>query len=104
MNGRGNWKRNTFLMAFGLAGTSASYTMLIPFLPLYLMELGTPQEDVMFWSGGVFSITFFIAAVMAPIWGRFADKYGKKRMAVRAAIGLMAAYFVGGYRDCLRLS
>ena len=96
MNGSRNWKRNTFLMAFGLAGTSASYTMLIPFLPLYLMELGTPQEDVMFWSGGVFSITFFIAAVMAPIWGRFADKYGKKRMAVRAAVGLMAAYFIGG--------
>ena len=96
MNGSPNWKRNTFLLAFAMIGTSASYTMLIPFLPLYLLDLGTPAEAVTMWSGAVFSITFLIAAVMAPVWGKFADEYGKKRMAVRAAIGLTVAYFLGG--------
>lgn len=96
MNGSQNWKRNTFLLAFAMIGTSASYTMLIPFLPLYLLDLGTPAEAVTIWSGAVFSITFLIAAVMAPVWGKFADEYGKKRMAVRAAIGLTVAYFLGG--------
>ena len=71
--------------------TSASYTMLIPFLPLYLLDLGTPAEAVTIWSGAVFSITFLIAAVMAPVWGKFADEYGKKRMAVRAAIDIKDA-------------
>ena len=46
MNGSPNWKRNTFLLAFAMIGTSASYTMLIPFLPLYLLDLGTPAEAV----------------------------------------------------------
>lgn len=96
MNGSPNWKRNTFLLAFAMIGTSASYTMLIPFLPLYLLDLGTPAEAVTIWSGAVFSITFLIAAVMEPVWGKFADEYGKKRMAVRAAIGLTVAYFLGG--------
>lgn len=91
-----NWQRNTWLMAFCVLCTSASYTMLIPFLPLYLIELGTPEADVPFWSSAVFSITFCIAAIMAPIWGRIADRYGRKKMAVRACIGLTLSYAVGG--------
>ena len=91
-----NWQRNTWLMAFCVLCTSASYTMLIPFLPLYLLDLGTPEADVPFWSSAVFSITFCIAAIMAPIWGRIADRYGRKKMAVRACIGLTLSYAVGG--------
>ena len=37
---------------------SVSYTMLIPFLPMYLMqELGVAQSDVNIWSGVIFSET-----------------------------------------------
>lgn len=89
-------EKKYFFVSICMIGTSASYTMLIPFLPLYLLDLGTPAEAVTIWSGAVFSITFLIAAVMAPVWGKFADEYGKKRMAVRAAIGLTVAYFLGG--------
>ena len=83
-------------MAFCVVCTSASYTMLIPFLPIYLLDLGTPEADVPFWSSAVFSVTFFIAAIMAPVWGRIADRYGRKKMAVRACIGLTLSYAIGG--------
>ena len=73
-----NWKRNVFVLAFSAGCTSAGYTMLIPFLPMYLLDLGVATENVAIWSGVVFSITFFVAAVMAPLWGKLADKKGKK--------------------------
>jgi len=91
-----NWQRNTYLMAFCVFCTSSSYTMLIPFLPIYLLELGTPEESVTMWASAVFSVTFFIATFMAPVWGRLADKYGRKKMAVRASACLTITYAVGG--------
>lgn len=90
-----NWKRNVFVLAFSAGCTSAGYTMLIPFLPMYLLDLGVATENVAIWSGVVFSITFFVAALMAPLWGKLADKKGKKLMALRAGGGLALAYFLG---------
>ena len=46
-------------------------------LPIYLLELGVPKADVALWSGLVFGITFLIAGIMAPIWGKIADNKGK---------------------------
>ncbi len=96
MQDNSGWKKSIFLLAFCIAGTSASYTMLVPFLPLYLLELGAPQDNVALYSGAVFSVTFLVAAIMAPIWGKMADKSGKRPMAIRACVGLTLAYFLGG--------
>ena len=91
-----HWK---VLLAIFTATTvlmSASYTMLIPFLPMYLIEeLGVASEDVNVWSGMIFSSTFLISAIMAPIWGAIADKGSHKMMALRASICLTVAYMVG---------
>lgn len=76
---------------------SASYTMLMPFLPMYLIrELGVDAVSVNIWSGIVFSSTFVVSAIMALIWGRLADKKGKKLMAIRSSILLSISYFLGG--------
>ena len=76
---------------------SSSYTMIIPFLPMYLTsELGVSNDDVNMWSGVVFSATFVVAAVMAPIWGKLADKKGKRLMAIRSALLISIGYFLGG--------
>ena len=89
------WQRNLWVLCIGVALSGASYTMVIPFLPLYLIELGVDQSDVAVWSGVVFSSTFLVAAVLAPYWGRKADHMGKKRMLIRAGIGLSLSYFLG---------
>ena len=71
--------------------------MLIPFLPMYLtMELGVSEADVNIWSGIVFSASFLVSAIMAPIWGRMADTKGKRIMAMRASFLLSISYFLGG--------
>lgn len=89
------WQRNLWVLCIAVAMASASYTMSIPFLPLYLLELGVSQSSVTVWSGAVFSSTFLVAAVLAPYWGRLADRTGKKRMLLRAGFCLAVTYFLG---------
>lgn len=92
-----NWKIILAILTANVVIMSASYTMLIPFLPMYLTrELGVASTDVNVWSSIVFSSTFVVSAVMAPIWGGMADKRGKRAMAIRAALFLAIAYFLGG--------
>lgn len=76
---------------------SASYTMIIPFLPMYLTnELGVDETMVSIWAGLAFSAAFLISAIMGPIWGRLADRKGKRLMAIRASLLLSISYFLGG--------
>ncbi|MCE5285035.1 MAG: MFS transporter [Pelosinus sp.] len=92
-----NWRRNLWTLLAAVMLSSSSYTMVIPFLPLYLLELGVSTESINMWSGIIFSISFFIGGVMAPYWGRLADKTGKKRMVLRAGFSLAAVYFLGAF-------
>lgn len=91
-----SWKARMWLCAFCVYFTSGSYTMLIPFLPIYLLELGATEENVELWSAVVFSVCFFIAGTMAPIWGKLADRSGQKMMAARSALLLCLTYTTGG--------
>lgn len=83
------WRRNLFVCVFGSFTTLLSLSMLLPFLPLYVQQLGvsTPSAVVQ-WSGVAFGATFFGTAITAPLWGRLADRYGRKPMLVRAAVGM----------------
>ena len=72
-----NWQRNLWTLCFSVIFSAASYTMIIPFLPVYLLELGVSEGDISLWSGVVFSASFLIAAIMAPIWGDLRIKMGK---------------------------
>ena len=92
-----NWRRNLWALCFGSMLSSSSYTMIIPFLPLFLLDIGVSQKDVSMWSGAVFSVTFLVAAVMAPYWGRRADKSGKRKMVLRAGLSLAIVYFLGAF-------
>ncbi|MDF2569511.1 MAG: major facilitator superfamily 1 [Sporomusa sp.] len=92
-----NWRRNLWTLAFAVMLSGSSYTMVIPFLPLYLLDIGASPDTVNMWSGLVFSITFFVAAVMAPYWGRCADKNGRRRMVMRAGFSLAVVYFLGAF-------
>lgn len=89
------WRRNLWALSFAVMLSGASYTMVIPFLPLYLLELGVNHDDVTMWSGLVLSVTFLVGGVMAPYWGRCADKTGKRRMIMRAGFSLAIVYFLG---------
>ena len=88
--------RNVWIITISMTILAVCYTMILPFLPIYLLELGVSKDDVALWSGLVFGITFLIAGIMAPIWGKIADNKGKKRMALRAGFAIAVSYFLIG--------
>jgi MFS family permease len=83
------WQRNLAVCVFGSFTTLVSLSMLLPFLPLYVEQLGVSSPAaVVQWSGVAFGATFLGTALTAPLWGRLANRYGRKPMLVRAAIGM----------------
>lgn len=65
--------------------TGASFSMVMPFISVFVEELGTPKNQIEFYAGLAVSTTALASAIMSPIWGNLADRYGRKPMMVRAS-------------------
>ncbi|MBP3041348.1 MFS transporter [Bacillaceae bacterium Marseille-Q3522] len=91
-----SWKRNLFILWIGVFFTAASFFMVIPFLPIFLLELNV-HEHTEIWSGLLFSAAFFAGALSSPFWGRLADKYGRKPMIIRAGFSLFIIYTLAAF-------
>lgn len=71
---------------------------IVPFLPLFVRELGvTSIEETSKWSGLVFAGPFFVSLFLSSVWGNLGDKYGRKMMTIRATFGLAIAQILIGY-------
>ena len=61
------------------------FTLVMPFLPLYIAELGTTDVgEITLWTGLILGATPTVTAISAPLWGRVGDKYGNKLLVVRS--------------------
>ena len=86
------WQRNLWVCVFGSFTTIIAMTLLLPFLPLYVQQLGvTDHAAIVQWSGAAYGATFLTAAFFAPLWGRLGDQYGRKLMLIRASLGMAIA-------------
>ena len=86
------WRRNLLVCVFGSFTTIVAMTLLLPFLPLYVEQLGvTDHAAIVEWSGAAYGASFLTAALCAPLWGRLADLYGRKLMLIRASLGMAVA-------------
>jgi len=82
------WRRNLYILFAVQILSTAGFSLVFPFLPLYVKELGvSTYGSVEFWSGVVFSSQAVTMMFSAPIWGAIADRYGRKPMLVRASLG-----------------
>lgn len=87
-----HWRRNLAVCMFGSFTTIVAMTLLLPFLPLYVEQLGVKDHAaIVQWSGAAYGATFLSAALVAPLWGRLADRYGRKPMLIRASLGMAVA-------------
>jgi MFS family permease len=92
------WQKNLYSLWIAQFIAAAGLSMIVPFLPFYLKELGvTAREDVKIWSGLLFSAPFMVAAFLQPLWGILGDRYGRKPMVVRAMFGLALANILMGF-------
>jgi DHA1 family multidrug resistance protein-like MFS transporter len=59
-----------------------------PFLPFYLEDLGlTDPAQVRLWAGMFHAAASVTMIFVTPLWGYLADRYGRKPMSLRAALG-----------------
>ena len=99
-DGSAYWQRNLIVALLGSFTTIVAMTLLLPFLPLYVADLGvTDHAAVVQWSGIVFGATFLAAALVAPLWGKLGDIYGRKLMLVRASLGMAIAMSLMGLAE-----
>lgn len=83
------WKRNLFVCWFSVFAISSGMSQMLPILPLYIEQLGIHDiAEIEHWSGWAFGINFISLAIFSPIWGKAADKYGRKPMLLRASLWL----------------
>ncbi len=86
------WQKNLYSLWFAQFVTAIGLSMVIPFLPFYVKELGvTEAGSVRIWSGLLFSAPFMVAMFLQPLWGILGDRRGRKPMVVRAMFGLALA-------------
>lgn len=91
------WKRNLYVIWAAQFLAMAGMSMVVPFLPFYIRELGvTAQSEVEKWSGLVFAGPFMLSFLLTPYWGSLGDRYGKKVMVIRAIFGLSLSQFLIG--------
>lgn len=88
------WKRNLYVLWLGVFFCSTAYSMVIPFMSLFIAhDLGV-TEHLTIWSGFAFGITFLAGALISPFWGSLSDKYGRKPMLLRSGFALFAVYIL----------
>ncbi|MCM3040553.1 MFS transporter [Paenibacillus motobuensis] len=90
------WKKNLWVLWVGSFIVSSSFSMVIPFLPLFLIDLGV-SKHIELWSGVLFSSAFLAGAISSPFWGAVGDKYGRKPMIIRAGFVLCVIYLLTAF-------
>jgi DHA1 family multidrug resistance protein-like MFS transporter len=78
-------RRNVHTAAAANGIGFAGFTLAMPFLPLYIRELGvTDVADIALWTGVILGATPAVTAISAPLWGRIGDRYGSKVLVLRS--------------------
>jgi DHA1 family multidrug resistance protein-like MFS transporter len=89
-----NWQRTLWAMVGIQFVMTAGINFLSPIIPLMLPDLGvTSPESVDLWAGIITGATSFVAAFASPVWGRVADRHGRKLSLLRSSFAI--AIFTG---------
>jgi DHA1 family multidrug resistance protein-like MFS transporter len=90
MAGRGSWRRNQIAVTVASFMGFTGFTLVMPFLPLYIHQLGVDDVgEIALWAGLSLGVTPAVTAVLSPFWGRLADRYGRKLMVERSLISFV---------------
>ncbi|MFB5084402.1 MFS transporter [Symbiobacterium thermophilum] len=86
------WRRNVAVLWIAVFIAASAWTMVMPFMPVFLSEDLGVGAGVTVWAGLLGAVNSGFSALTAPIWGALGDRWGRKAMMVRAGIFLGSAY------------
>ena len=89
-----DWQRNLKIAWIGTFFTGASFSIVMPFMALYVEELGVKGAMVEWYAGLSVALSALASALVSPVWGRLADRYGRKPMMIRAS--MVMTFTMGG--------
>ncbi|MFS1511952.1 MFS transporter [Chengkuizengella sp. SCS-71B] len=92
------WKTNLIVLWFGQFMATSGMSMIIPFLPLYIQELGiSDPNEIAIWTSIIFAGNFLTSFLFQPLWGKLGDRYGRKIMILRSGFGMSIVVTLMGF-------
>lgn len=92
------YPRPAINIAVGNCLCDAACNMWWPFMPLYLMEVGSQTPaDAMYWLAVAAVVQGIGRIVAAPLWGVLSDRYGRKLMYLRTLVFLVITTVIFGF-------
>ena len=80
-------RRNLLVTVAMIFAVFTGFAFVLPFLPLFVRELGIAEpENAALWAGVLIGVAPLLAGLLAPAWGRLADRYGQKGIAAKALV------------------
>jgi len=86
------WRRTMALFAITSLVESLAFGHLGAFTPLYLEQLGIPRNRVPALTGVLSALPFVIGVPLLPLWGVWADRYGRRLVIVRSSVAAALIY------------
>lgn len=79
------WRRNLIALTAAVFIGFTGFTLVMPFLPIYISQMGVSDVGVIAaWTGVILGVTPAMTAIFAPLWGRLADRFGRRLMVARS--------------------
>ncbi len=97
------WQKNLYVLTAAEFVAVSGFFLITPFLPYYVQTLGiTDPDQVKAWSAWLFSGQAAAMALVAPIWGVLADRYGRKIMVERAMFAGAILFILMGFAQTVQ--
>lgn len=90
------WRKNAYVLWVAVFVAAVAWTMVMPFTPQYLEDLGQ-KSGVEMWSGVIISTAAVCSMVMSPVWGAVGDRFGRRMMMLRAGLFLVLGNIAMSY-------
>ncbi|MFQ3549520.1 MAG: MFS transporter [Armatimonadota bacterium] len=87
------YHKNLIILSITSFLAAISWNQVIPFLPLFLKELGVGENSLYIWVAVVYAMQSCASIIAQPLWGKLGDATGRKPMIIRAGMFLTIIYF-----------
>jgi DHA1 family multidrug resistance protein-like MFS transporter len=92
------WRRNLAVLWLGTFIAGMGFSEVMPFLSLYVGQMGDfTKGQLTMYSGLTYAVTFFVIAIVSPLWGKLADRRGRKLMLLRSSLGMAVVIGLMGF-------